>query len=52
MSVSEQLGKAKDFIERLQKMGMTVIYNKSDNDQKIIEDYTYDAVKLLEGVAR
>lgn len=52
MSVSEQLNKAKEFIERLQKMGMTVIYNKSDNDQKIIEDYTYDAVKLLEGIAR
>lgn len=52
MSINEQLGKAKGFIERLQKMGMTVVYNKSDNDQKIIEDYTYDAVKLLEGVAR
>lgn len=52
MSVSEQLSNAKDFIERLQSMGMTVVYNKSDNDQKIIEDYTYDAVKVLEGVAR
>jgi len=52
MSVSEQLTNAKEFIERLQKMGLTVIYNKSDNDQKIIEDYTYDAVRVLEGIAR
>ena len=52
MSVSEQLSKAKEFIERLQNMGLTVIYNKSDNDQKIIEDYTYDAVRVLEGIAR
>ena len=52
MSVNNQLGKAKEFIERLQNMGMTVIYNKSDNDQKIIEDYTYDAVRIVEGVAR
>ncbi|MBI3590856.1 MAG: hypothetical protein HY094_05695 [Candidatus Melainabacteria bacterium] len=52
MSVNKQFGKAKEFIERLQKIGMTVIYNKSDDDQKIIEDYTYDAVKILEGEAR
>ncbi len=52
MSVNSQLAKAKEFIERLQKMGMTVVYNKSDNDQKIIEDYTYDAVRILEGEAR
>ena len=52
MSVHKQFGKAKEFIERLQKMGMTVVYNKSDNDQKIIEDYTYDAVRILEGIAR
>lgn len=52
MSVNNQLGKASEFIKRLQKMGITVVYNKSDNDQKIIEDYTYDAVKILEGVAR
>ena len=52
MSVNSQLGKAKEFIERLQKMGMTVVYNKSDNDQKVIEDYTYDSVRILEGIAR
>src|SRR3990167_2410371 len=52
MTVSEQLSRAKEFIERLQKMGMTVVYNKSDNDQKIIEDFTYDAVRILEGEAR
>ena len=52
MTVSEQLSRAKQFIDRLQDMGMTVVYNKSDNDQKIIEDYTYDAVKTLEGVVR
>ncbi len=52
MSVNKQLGEAKKFIDRLQKMGMTVVYNKSDNDQKIIEDYTYDAVRILEGIAR
>ncbi len=52
MSVHKQLGEAKEFIERLQKMGMTVVYNKSDNDQKVIEDYTYDAVRILQGIAR
>lgn len=52
MSIDEQFTKAKEFIDRLQKMGLTVVYNKSDNDQKIIEDYTYDAVKILEGIAR
>lgn len=52
MTVSEQLNRAKKFIERLQKMGMTVVYNKSDNDQKIIEDYTFDAVKTIQGIVR
>src|SRR3990167_2785694 len=52
MGVNKQFGEAKAFIERLQNMGMTVVYNKSDNDQKVIEDYTYDAVRMLEGVAR
>jgi len=52
MTVSEQLSRAKAFIERLQNMGLTVVYNISDNDQKIIEDYTYDAVKTLEGEVR
>jgi hypothetical protein len=52
MTASEQFAKAKEFIERLQKMGMTVVYNKSDNDQKIIEDYTYDAVKTIQGIVR
>ncbi len=52
MSVHKQFGKAKEFIERLQNMGLTVIYNKSDDDQKVIEDYTYDAVRILEGIAR
>ncbi len=52
MDVNKQFGKAKEFIERLQNMGLTVICNKSDNDQKIIDDYTYDAVQTLKGVAR
>lgn len=52
MSVNSQLAKAKEFIDRLQKMGITVVYNKSDNDQKIIEDYTYDSVRILEDEAR
>lgn len=52
MALSEQFSRAREFIERLQKMGMTVVYNKSDNDQKIIEDYTYDAVKTIQGIVR
>lgn len=51
-SIDNQLAKAKELIERLQKMGMTVIYNKSDNDQEIIEDYTYDAVRIVESIAK
>lgn len=52
MSVNEQLKHAKEFMDRLRKVGVTVVYNISDNDQKIIEDYTYDAVRTLEGIAR
>ena len=52
MSVDNQFAKAKKFIERLQSMGLTVIYNLSDNDQKIIEDYTYDAVRIMQGNPR
>lgn len=52
MATNEQISRAKKYLDRLQNMGLTVVYNKSDNDQEIIEDYTFDAVKTIQGIVR
>lgn len=51
-SMDTQFHHARNLIRRAQETGVPVIYNMSDDDHRICEDYTVEAFKMMQGHAK
>lgn len=47
-----QFEEARKFIRYCEELGVHVIYNISDNDEKIIKSWTYDAVQMIKNLSK
>ncbi|MEO5949084.1 MAG: hypothetical protein ABIP74_01650 [Candidatus Saccharimonas sp.] len=51
-TLEDQFGAGREVLDQLKELGMPVVYTRSDNDTKIIEEMTYEGFRQLEKLGK